>query len=91
MAQNQRQNKTFFYELLAILVHGPFGAKPELIEYYRQKLRRGEVHQSPTYAAMVHSLDEAVGTLLDTLDSEGISENTIIIFYSDNGETCTTV
>lgn len=41
--------------------------------------------QSPTYAAMVHSLDDAVGSLLDALDTEGITEETIIIFYSDNG------
>ena len=41
--------------------------------------------QSPTYAAMVHSLDDAVGKLLDKLDSEGLTQDTIIIFYSDNG------
>ena len=45
----------------------------------------GMPQQSPTYAAMVHSLDDAVGTLLDTLDAEGIEDDTIIIFYSDNG------
>ncbi len=79
------KTKPFFLNYWQFSVHGPFGAKPELIEYYRQKLRRGEAHQSPTYAAMVHSLDDAVGTLLDALESEGISDNTIIIFYSDNG------
>ncbi|MFT7632056.1 MAG: arylsulfatase A-like enzyme [Mariniblastus sp.] len=41
--------------------------------------------QSPTYAAMVHSLDDAVGSLLDALDAEGIADQTVIIFYSDNG------
>ena len=34
---------------------------------------------------MVHSLDEAVGTLLDALDNEGVADETIIVFYSDNG------
>jgi len=50
--------------------------------------RRGalrEAPQSPTYAAMVHSLDDAVGTLLDALDKEGIADETVIVFYSDNG------
>ncbi len=41
--------------------------------------------QSPTYAAMVRSLDDAVGSLLDALDAEGIAEETVIVFYSDNG------
>ena len=39
----------------------------------------------PTYAAMVHSLDDAVGSLIDALDAEGIADETVIIFYSDNG------
>ena len=34
---------------------------------------------------MVHSLDDAVGSLLDALDAEGIADETIIVFYSDNG------
>lgn len=45
----------------------------------------GLPQQSPTYAAMVHSLDDAVGSLLDALDQEGIARDTVIIFYSDNG------
>jgi len=45
----------------------------------------GLLQQSPTYAAMVHSLDDAVGSLLDALDAEGIADETVIIFYSDNG------
>lgn len=46
---------------------------------------RGLPQQSPTYAAMVHSLDDAVGSLLDALDEEGIADETVIVFYSDNG------
>ncbi len=42
----------------------------------------GLPQRSPTYAAMVHSLDDAVGRLLD---AEGISDETVIVFYSDNG------
>ena len=45
----------------------------------------GLPQQSPTYAAMVHSLDDAVGSLLDALDAEGVADDTVIVFYSDNG------
>ncbi|WP_169976580.1 sulfatase [Tautonia rosea] len=48
--------------------------------------RRVRVVQShPTYAAMVQSMDQAVGRVLDELDELGLSDNTVICFMSDNG------
>jgi arylsulfatase A-like enzyme len=79
------RTKPFFMNYWQFSVHAPFGAKPELIDRYRKKIKRGEAQQSPTYAAMVHSLDDAVGTLLDALDAEGIAGETVVVFYSDNG------
>ena len=79
------RSKPFFMNYWQFSVHAPFGAKPELVNRYRQKIKRGEAQQSPTYAAMVHSLDDAVGSLLDALDAEGIADETVIVFYSDNG------
>ena len=38
-----------------------------------------------TYAAMMKSLDEAVGAVMNTLDEQGLSGNTVVIFTSDNG------
>jgi len=40
---------------------------------------------NPTYAAMVESLDENVGRVLDTLQRLNIRDNTILLFFSDNG------
>jgi len=37
------------------------------------------------YAAMVAALDEGVGRLLETLEAEGMREDTMIVFFSDNG------
>ncbi|MHC4324024.1 MAG: sulfatase [Planctomycetota bacterium] len=79
------RTKPFFMNYWQFSVHAPFGAKPELIDRYRRKIKRGAAQQSPTYAAMVHSLDDAVGRLLDALDAEGIADETVIVFYSDNG------
>jgi arylsulfatase B len=39
----------------------------------------------PMYAAVVDGMDQAVGRVLDTLDEEGIANNTIVLFFSDNG------
>jgi arylsulfatase A-like enzyme len=41
--------------------------------------------RNPIYAAMIESLDNAVGDILSTLDSLNLRENTIIVFFSDNG------
>ncbi len=52
---------------------------PDHIAFTRQ-------HQdNPTYAAMVQSVDESVGRVLNELDKLGLTDNTIVIFTSDNG------
>ncbi len=39
----------------------------------------------PMYAAVVDGMDQAIGMVLDALDDEGVAENTIVLFFSDNG------
>jgi arylsulfatase B len=39
----------------------------------------------PMYAAVVDVMDQAIGRVLDTLDKEGVADNTIVLFFSDNG------
>jgi len=41
--------------------------------------------RNPTYAAMIESVDDAVGKILNTLEELDLDENTIVIFFSDNG------
>jgi arylsulfatase A-like enzyme len=48
-------------------------------------VERRTVQSDPTYAAMIENLDANVGRLLDALAAAGKSENTIVIFTSDNG------
>jgi uncharacterized sulfatase len=42
-------------------------------------------HRKRVYAAMVRSIDRSVGKILDTLEAEGLADNTIVAFTSDNG------
>lgn len=65
--------------------HTPIEGKPELVEYYRNKIEDGMDHKNARYAAMVHTLDEDVGRLLTKLDELGVAENTMVVFLSDNG------
>jgi len=62
----------FYLNLWYHTVHTPIEAKPEDVQRYTYLLRDGFHHQNPTYAAMVHSLDENVGRLLAKLDEAGI-------------------
>ncbi|MEO2028537.1 MAG: sulfatase [Fuerstiella sp.] len=79
------QDEPFFLNYWMFSVHAPFDAKQTLIEKYGHKTDPNDPQRSPTYAAMIESMDDAVGTLLDTLDRLGIAQNTIIVFASDNG------
>ncbi|MFK8113637.1 MAG: sulfatase [Rubripirellula sp.] len=81
----QHKDEPFFLNYWMFSVHAPFDAKQALIDDYRNKIDSGDPQRSPTYAAMIESMDDAVGTLLDTLDRLEIADNTIIVFASDNG------
>ncbi|VGO12671.1 Arylsulfatase [Pontiella desulfatans] len=75
----------FFMNYWQFSVHAPFDAKEELIEKYRNEIDPKDPQRCPIYAAMVHSLDDAVGSLLDAVDAAGIADETVIVFISDNG------
>jgi arylsulfatase A-like enzyme len=50
-----------------------------------QRVQRRLVQSDPAYAGMIENLDENVGRLLRTLEHQGIAQNTLVIFSSDNG------
>ncbi|MGL4736230.1 MAG: sulfatase-like hydrolase/transferase [Cellulosilyticaceae bacterium] len=50
-----------------------------------QRVMRRVVQSDPAYAAMIYNLDWNVGRLMQVLEAEGILEDTLIIFTSDNG------
>jgi arylsulfatase A len=75
----------FFLYLAYHSVHTPIEAKQPDVDHFTAKLKPGQHHTNPTYAAMVHSLDENVGRVLRKLDELGIADHTLVIFTSDNG------
>lgn len=78
-------DRPFFLYVAHHAVHTPIEAKPDLVEKYKSKLKPGLHHRNAKYAAMVESLDESVGRILQRLEERGLAEQTIIIFLSDNG------
>jgi arylsulfatase A len=77
--------RPFFLYLPHFAVHTPIQGRKDLVAKYRTKLHAGLNHKNVPYAAMVESLDAAVGRVLDTLDSLGLADRTLVIFTSDNG------
>ena len=74
----------FFLYLPHFGVHSPHQAKADLIAKFKPKAPVGG-HNSPTYAAMIASVDESVGRVMKTLDDLKLADNTVLIFTSDNG------
>ena len=78
------KDKPFFLYLTHYAVHTPIQAKPELTSKYQMKPTVDQ-QTNAKYAAMIESMDDSVGTVLDTLDRLKLADNTIVVFYSDNG------
>lgn len=80
-----KKSNPFFLYLPYYAVHTPIQAKQEDVEAFRSKVNASSPQQNPVYAAMIKSLDESVGRLLQYVKEKGLEDNTIIIFTSDNG------
>ena len=79
----------FFLYLTHFDVHTPHRSRKEVAARYEEKLKALPKEQrenfNPVYAGMVEAVDTSVGRVVDKVDELGISENTLIIFSSDNG------
>ena len=80
-AIKKNKNQPFFMFLAHWGVHTPLQASKE--DY--DSLPNISDHRRRVYAAMVKSIDRSVGRVLQTLREEGLDDNTIVIFTSDNG------
>ena len=77
-------DQPFFLYLSHYAVHTPIQAKASLVKKYEEKPPT-PTHRRADYAAMIESVDQSVGRILDTLADNRIRQRTIVIFGSDNG------
>jgi len=75
-------NKPFFLYMSHYAVHAPIEEDYRFIEKY---IAKGMDTVEAKYASMVESMDKSLGDLMNYVDKNGLSENTIILFTSDNG------
>jgi arylsulfatase A-like enzyme len=95
------KDEPFLAYLSFYMVHAPIQTTETLWKKYRAKAdalpkpasrflidRTSPVRQvqdNPLYAGMIQAMDDAVGTVLATLDRLGLEKDTIVVFTSDNG------
>lgn len=87
------RKQLFFAYLAFFAVHTPIDAPDSLVKKFvargfpKSTQRFGDATEKPTadYLAMIKYLDYCIGTLLDGLDQRSLTNNTIIVFMSDNG------
>lgn len=80
----RHKNEPFFLFASFNAPHAPMQATEddlELFQHIKDEKRR-------TYCAMVHRLDINIGRITETLEKEGLAENTLVVFISDNGGPC---
>ncbi len=97
----QKTGQPVFAFLSFYAVHGPIQTTRKKWAKYRDKAERTgivetgfkmghflpirQIQDNPVYAGLVETMDDAVGKVLQALDELGLTENTIVIFTSDNG------
>ena len=80
----QADDEPFLMYLSFHSVHTPIQGRKDLVDRYTG-LPPGRRHRSPTYAAMVAAVDEAVGRVLAQIEESGLADRTVIVLNSDNG------
>lgn len=80
----QHRQKPFFLYLPYYAVHTPIQSKAALVQKYDVK-EATVCQNNASYAGMIDNLDSCIGRLIDELEMLGLSENTLVIFTSDNG------
>ena len=82
---DEAKAQPFFLYFAYNVPHTPIQGREDLVEYFQGKVDPHAIHNNPTYAAMVASLDQSVGRVLEQLEQHGLADNTLVIFTSDNG------
>ena len=79
------KEEPFFLFLSHFAPHSPWEAKPEYVARHQARVDPEAEQKNPIYAAMIESLDESVGAIVAALERLGLTEETLLVFTSDNG------
>ncbi|WP_296920040.1 sulfatase-like hydrolase/transferase [Polaromonas sp.] len=87
MASGAREDRPFFLSLHYTAPHWPWESRDDAalapqLEGKLFHLHGGNIH---TYRRMIHHMDEGIGQLMRAVQENGLSDNTLVVFTSDNG------
>lgn len=85
LIRTRDKDRPFYLNMAHYAVHTPLQAKADKIARYERLVDSTYFQKNPVYAAMVESMDESLGRIMAELETQGIADNTILIFASDNG------
>ncbi len=82
--ERNKENQ-FFLFVSHNTIHDPLKEKAETIHKYENLKESEEPENHPVIAAMIERLDNSCGTIFNKIKELGLEENTVVIFFSDNG------
>lgn len=105
LIEKAKQDRPYFLYFSYYNVHTPIQPDRRTIDRFRTRAAQRFAGETPTadehtarsrmrqdnpeYASMVHAVDLSVGRVLDAIEQAGQSDQTVVIFFSDNGGLCT--
>ncbi len=81
----RNRSNPFFLFVSHNTIHDPLKEKAVAIEKYEKKTETEKPENHPVIAAMIERLDRSCGEIFNKIDETGLADNTIVIFFSDNG------
>ncbi|MDF1841751.1 MAG: sulfatase-like hydrolase/transferase [Rubripirellula sp.] len=85
MEKNKAVDKPFFIQMSWHALHAPQNAMKETLVKYAQRMSSSVDEKRVGSAAIAENLDTGVGMVIDAIDRLGLTDNTYVIYMSDNG------
>jgi arylsulfatase A-like enzyme len=90
LIKNHSGEKPFFMYVPFTAVHSPLQAPEDLVAHYKKKYAEPQNSENSfarkaEMAAMAQVMDEAIGRILDAIEERGWTDNTLVVFFNDNG------